>query len=264
MIAYTDVREIGVKTHGRTTNLICGGFPCQDVSLAGKRAGIAGERSGLWFEFARIIDELEPGWVIVENVPGLLSCNRGKDFAVIISWLANRGYGVAWRVLDAQYFGVPQRRRRVFIVGHFGDGRAAQVLFESTGGGGKTAQIRQTGQIVAETFTVRTGKIGGGKGYLGSTEKAMTLGGQNQWVIASGQSGAEITQNISPTLTANHEAPILAPGLRRLTPLECERLQGFPDGWTDGQSDAARYRQLGNAVAVPVVEWIAKRIISID
>ncbi|MCJ7442995.1 MAG: DNA (cytosine-5-)-methyltransferase, partial [Methanotrichaceae archaeon] len=124
---YDDVRTI---RNAEPVDLICGGFPCQDLSVAGKRAGLAGERSGLWFEFARVIDELEPKWVVIENVPGLLSSNKGRDFAVIIQWLVKRGYGVSWRILDAQYFGVPQRRRRVFIVGSFGNGRSAEVLFE--------------------------------------------------------------------------------------------------------------------------------------
>src|SRR3990167_5769396 len=90
-----DVRKVGKESHERKSiDLICGGFPCQDVSIAGKRAGLAGKRSGLWFEFARIIDELEPQWVVIENVPGLLSSNRGRDFAEIIQWLVKRGYGV--------------------------------------------------------------------------------------------------------------------------------------------------------------------------
>ena len=89
------------------------------------------KRSGLWYEFARIIDQLEPAWVVIENVPGLLSSEGGIDFAIIIQWLAKRGYGVSWRVLDSQYYGVAQRRRRVFIIGSFGNGRSAEILFES-------------------------------------------------------------------------------------------------------------------------------------
>jgi DNA (cytosine-5)-methyltransferase 1 len=349
---YNDVKEVGNATHQRgSIEIVCGGFPCQDLSIAGKRAGLAGERSGLWFEFARIIDELEPRWVVAENVPGLLSSDKGRDFAIIIRWLAERGYGVSWRVLDAQYFGVPQRRRRVFIVGSLGNGRSAEVLFEREGMFGDLEKGREEGKRVAETiaggsnkchsditsgqqdknvvpvyairraqtgsngwgidtiahtldetggdavsvtfdgrnlnlhnqsptlqskksggyslnytpmiveqnnmastpdmislrsnpaqpgivatsWTLRGGKEGGGKGYLGSVDQAMTLGGQPQWV-----------------------------GVRRLTPTECERLQGFPDGWTEGQSDSTRYRQLGNAVAVPVVEWIGRRIVEIQ
>jgi len=344
---FDDVRKIGVNTHERgSVDLICGGFPCQDVSIAGKRAGLAGERSGLWFEFARIVEELKPGWVVIENVPGLLSSNGGRDMETIVRALVEFGYGVAWRVLDAQYFGLAQRRRRVFIVASLGSGRAAEVLFEREGGAGNTPPSRETGQGTANTFTVRSGKEGGGKGYLGFEDGAMTLGGQPQWVeeakffghsdgvtlkinevanTLNGQTGSETTHMIqgvvgalcardykgignqyvdegkcvvqssarmvafgeyvddatdlvwdraqitspqnrsklqrekSPTINGSGQMHV---GVRRLTPLECERLQGFPDGWTDGQSDTQRYKQLGNAVAVPVAEWIGRRIMT--
>jgi DNA (cytosine-5)-methyltransferase 1 len=128
----SDVRLVNEKTV-QPVDLICGGFPCQDLSVAGKRAGLSGERSGLWHEFHRILAELRPGWCVIENVPGLLSSNGGRDFAVILRGLVELGYGVTWRVLDAQYFGVPQRRRRVFIVGSLGSGRSAEVLFEREG-----------------------------------------------------------------------------------------------------------------------------------
>ena len=129
---YEDVKNVR-RDNVSAVDLICGGFPCQDVSVAGKRAGLAGERSGLWFEFRRVVEELRPKWVVVENVPGLLSSNGGADFAVILRGLVECGYGVCWRILDAQYFGVAQRRRRVFIVGSLGDGRAAEILFEREG-----------------------------------------------------------------------------------------------------------------------------------
>ncbi len=264
---YNDVQEVGTATHERKSiDLICGGFPCQDLSVAGKRAGLAGERSGLWFEFARIIDELEPRWIIAENVPGLLSRNNGRDFVIIVQRLAELGYGVVWRVLDAQYFGVPQRRRRVFIVASLGNGCAAEVLFESEGMFGDTPASGEAGKEVA--YSIRANPShSGDKGD----------GGIN----------AEIVNDGEPSLTGLHEQPIisvagalhsgtpgrdasdsgnghLVNGIRRLTPTECERLQGFPDGWTDGQSDSVRYRQLGNAVAVPVVEWIGKRIMQAE
>jgi DNA (cytosine-5)-methyltransferase 1 len=115
--------------------IITGGFPCQDLSVAGKRAGLAGERSGLFWEIIRLIDDLRPKWVILENVPGLLSSNGGRDMGTVIGTLAECGYGVAYRVLDAQYFGVPQRRRRVFIVGCLGDnGRAPAEILALTEG----------------------------------------------------------------------------------------------------------------------------------
>lgn len=356
---FDDVRKIGKETHERKSiDLVCGGFPCQDISIAGKRAGLAGERSGLWFEFARVIDELEPQWVVVENVPGLLSSNGGRDFAIILGGLTGvvpsipddgwktagiaRGwkYNVVWRVLDAQYFGVPQRRRRVFIVGSFGNGRAAEVLFESESGAGNNPPIREAGKEVAYSLRANPSRSGDkGDGGINTTMVAQTLtsGGNGHRgyqdgvnmallpvVMAHGQANAEIVSDGSPSLTMNHEAPIafgwnksssqtmkvaettdalqasptsnpaiwemshaseavrengeVAPtlqarmgtggnqvpmvGVRRLMPVECERLQGFPDGWTDGQADSSRYKQLGNAVAVPVAEWIGKRIMA--
>jgi DNA (cytosine-5)-methyltransferase 1 len=156
---FKDVRGVG-KHNLPTVELICGGFPCQDVSVAGKRAGLAGERSGLWFEFHRILDELKPEWVVIENVPGLLSSQGGRDFAVILQGLVELRYGVAWRVLDAQYAGVAQRRRRVFIVGHLGDGRAAEVLFERDGSHWDTPPRRAPGQVATQALAGRLGSGG--------------------------------------------------------------------------------------------------------
>ena len=115
--------------------IITGGFPCQDLSVAGKRRGLAGERSGLFWEIARLIEETKTEWFILENVPGLLTSNKGADFGVVVGTMADIGYSLSWRVLDAQHFGVPQRRRRVFILGRrTGDGlSAAEVLFKSEG-----------------------------------------------------------------------------------------------------------------------------------
>jgi len=127
---FKDIRIVK-KRNLKPVDIITGGFPCQDLSVAGKRAGLAGKRSGLWFEFERVIDELKPGGFVIENVPGLLSSAGGRDLGTIIRDLVKRGYCVAWRVLNAQYFGVAQRRRRMFLVGYYGDGRAARILFES-------------------------------------------------------------------------------------------------------------------------------------
>ena len=131
--------------------IITGGFPCQDLSVAGKRAGLAGARSGLFWEAARIVEETQSNWFIIENVPGLLTSNSGADFGVVIGTMADLGYGVAWRVLDAQYFGVPQRRRRVFIVGKRDPNStsAGEVLFKSQGSRGRTSQKQSQQQEVA-------------------------------------------------------------------------------------------------------------------
>lgn len=132
---YPDVPNLGDFTrigaeHG-PVDLIVGGTPCQDFSVAGQRAGMAGSRGALSWEFVRLLERIQPRWVVWENVPGVLSSNGGRDFAAFIGELSRCGYGLAWRVLDARYFGVPQRRRRVFLVGYFGDWRrAVAVLFE--------------------------------------------------------------------------------------------------------------------------------------
>jgi len=142
--------------------ILTGGFPCQDLSLAGRRAGLAGARSGLFWEICRLIDELSPRWVILENVPGLLSSQGGRDMGTVIGALVERGYGISWRVLDAQHFGVPQRRRRVVIVGHLGDdGRASsKVLALAEGRAGHLEARRKTREDLA-------GSLGGGSGSRG-------------------------------------------------------------------------------------------------
>ena len=137
---FTDVKEVTGKDFinagfDPSRGIITGGFPCQDLSVAGKRAGLAGERSGLFWEIRRLVEETQTEWFVLENVPGLLSSNGGKDFGIVLREMANLGYSVGWRVLDAQYFGVPQRRRRVFIVGSRSGGgrRINEVLFEREG-----------------------------------------------------------------------------------------------------------------------------------
>lgn len=291
-----DVRNVRKETV-EPVDLICGGFPCQDVSIAGKRKGLAGERSGLWFEFARVIDELEPKWVVIENVPGLLSSNGGRDFATIIQWLAKRGYGVAWRVLDAQYFGVPQRRRRVFIIGSFGSSCSSKVLFEQeslrryteTRKKAQEKTTRVAGTLAASgaglnrprgnanevdflvPFSTRSfGAYAEGLGTLRAS--GADAGGGSEILLVFGNGNSQqidvtscLTTNVrmdfdSETFVVDNEIK----GVRRLTPVECERLQGFPDGWTENQPDTTRYKQLGNAVAVPVAYWIGKRIVEVD
>jgi len=153
--------------------IITGGFPCQDLSVAGKRRGLAGERSGLFWEIARLIEETKTEWFILENVPGLLTSNKGRDFGVVIGTMADIGYSLAWRVLDAQYFGVPQRRRRVFIVGRrTGDGLSpAEVLFKSEGLRRNTTQSKPQGQDTATS----TARSFGQSSFAGYTEGPATL-----------------------------------------------------------------------------------------
>ena len=141
--------------------IIAGGFPCQDLSVAGKRAGLAGERSGLFWEIARIVDETQSEYFLIENVPGLLSSNKGRDFGIVIGTMADLGYSVSWRIIDAQYLGVPQRRRRVFIVGRRSGGLGpAEVLFKPEGLRRDPSQSKQARQEV-------TGSVGEGFGQTG-------------------------------------------------------------------------------------------------
>jgi DNA (cytosine-5)-methyltransferase 1 len=142
--------------------IITGGFPCQDLSVAGRRAGLEGSRSGLFWEICRILDETRAQNFILENVPGLLSSNGGRDMAVVLEALVQRGYSIAWRVLDAQYFGVPQRRRRVFIVGNLGNtGRSPEeILSIKQGRAGYLAQSIAQGKNTSRKTTGSTAEIG--------------------------------------------------------------------------------------------------------
>ena len=196
--------------------IITGGFPCQDLSVAGKRAGLAGQRSGLYWEIIRLVDELSPKYLVLENVPGLLSSNDGRDMGIVIGALTDRGYGVSWRVLDAQYFGVAQRRRRVFIVGCAGNNGAAsaEILALSESLRGDTPKSKPTRKDPATDaragapflLTMREGKPGGGKGPLISTDQSLTLATGNGQVLfdpnnvkvgpltATGMAGAKGTE----------------------------------------------------------------------
>ena len=156
--------------------IITGGFPCQDLSVAGKRAGLAGARSGLFWEIARIVEETQTEYAILENVPGLLSSNNGADFAVVLGTMADLGYSVAWRVLDAQYFGVPQRRRRVFIVGRRSSDSSspAEILFKSEGLRRDSSTSQQAGQDSATTSARSFGQTGFAKYSEGVTTLTAT------------------------------------------------------------------------------------------
>jgi len=309
VLDYGDVRNVTKKTT-KPVDLVCGGFPCQDLSVAGKRAGLAGEQSGLWNEFHRIIAELRPRWVVIENVPGLLSSNKGRDMGTILGALAKLRYGYAYRVLDAQFFGVAQRRRRVFIVANSTDWHyPAKVLFESESCERHTPPSRKTEEEPAGTIGAQLAKRGGDLDNHGAYI-SMALSTTNQRLDAESQSfvygfmprltNMTVHKEIAPTMhpgSGGSSSPAIAftaeqtpktgieicpalqtysarkpgvtgfsVGVRRLTPVECERLQGFPDGWTDvdDMSDTQRYRQLGNAVCVNVAEWIGNAIMSIE
>jgi DNA (cytosine-5)-methyltransferase 1 len=265
---YDDVTKVKGADLERV-DLICGGFPCQDLPVAGRRAGLAGERSGLFFEFMRVADECAPEWLLIENVPGLLSSNRGRDMGTVVGTLGDMGYGWAYRVVDAQWFGVAQRRRRLYLLAHRGVGGAAacaEVLSFGEGSPWDPAPSRQTGKIAAGELARSLGSVGGGDDY-GANKGTLVAGALTPWDAESkrirGAKQVEWQEDIAYSL--NNPGARRGMTIRRLMPIECERLQGFPDGWTavgvDGpQSDGARYRQLGNAVCVNVAEWIGRRI----
>lgn len=400
------------KIHGdkiEPVDCITFGSPCQDLSIAGRRAGLAGERSGLFIEAVRIIKEMRsstnglyPTFAVWENVPGAFSSNGGEDFRAVLEelarveqpdvsiprpsgrggrWskagaIAGNGWSLAWRQLDAQYWGVLQRRKRIALVVDFGGQRAAEILFERTGVSGNPDESIKAWEAApgssqaspygrdrgGESYTlkIRSGCSGGGKGALVQTEKSATISTLQdqtlfQPVVYDARGNGD--GKIAPTITGDHENRITdytaiaierqtfseqsfssykesgkcstlkakagnigngsecliaektsvavdvyngavtgdktatltckndgsSSGLlvaektirwivRRLTPVECERLQGFPDGWTDiGEwvdskgkkhkyADSPRYKALGNSIALPQWFWIAQKM----
>ena len=320
-------------------DLVVGGSPCQSFSVAGKREGLKGA-SGLMFEYIRCVQELRPRWLLWENVPGALTSEDGGAFGQLLSEMDELGYSLAWRVLDAQFFGVAQRRRRLFLVGHLGAESPAEVLFEPGCLSGNPQSSREKRKELArragrsaacagfkysaaprantigyaeeQTTFVCTGgtypineqvatrhkKLGRGTalGIGADGDPAFTLLANHPHMVAAG-SGSEpiamgdlnahtaICRNVCPTLKCGGDGAMVASEtadkimeanpmlVRRLTPLECERLQGFPDGHTligwkgkpaDDCPDGPRYKAIGNSMAVPVMRWIGRRIAAVD
>lgn len=251
-----------------SVDILVGGTPCQSFSIAGLRGGLTDGRGNLALVYCKILQRLRPRWFVWENVPGVLSSNGGRDFGSILGAMAELGYGFAWRVLDAQYFGVPQRRRRVFVVGHSGDWRrAAEVLFEPGCLCGDSQKGRKKRKDIAGTIASRT-SAGGGLG----TDFDLDGGIQVVGALAcnTGPNGHDAGNfACNQSVDSGHVIPQKnGLGVRRLTPVECERLQGFPDNWTlvphgpkqKPASDGPRYKAIGNSMAVPVMNWIGQRI----
>lgn len=341
-------------------DLLCGGTPCQSFSVAGLRKGFDDDRGNLTLEFVRLVDRTKPRWVVWENVPGVLSIDGGRAFGSLLGGLGQCGYGVAYRVLDAQYFGVPQRRRRVFVVGYLGDWRpAAAVLFERESLRGDITPRREAREGIASytkgcfgsydegvgTLRAHGGDIGGGSetlavqtfdrqssGEYGTAPVASTVSARDykspsdlisygipgNWIGRAPENGGNAVEpmhDVAPCLTKADRHGVAQPigwseeltastdlagtlqrggnggrhdgvmttdmQVRRLTPRECERLQGFPDDytlipiskqkWADKNpagvkyaADGSRYKAIGNSMAVPVMRWIGERIEMID
>lgn len=359
-----DVSKVDWSEYEGAVDLVVGGSPCQSFSIAGDRTGLEGA-SGLMWEWCRCVREVRPRWVVWENVPGCLSSGPkgtyGEDFRCLLRELDDMRFSVAWRVLDSQFFGVAQRRRRVFLCGASQDalGDAADVcaglvLLEPGGlrrnrpKGGEAREaiasrawgraegegrhlMTQFGDELAGTLTVdwhapavafvqntrdevrmfggdgslvgavcsepgakqqcyvlktrcgsdtyvkRDGTVGtAGKGALVGEEVAFTVAAtQDQTLAVLGQTTARgaVDHDLCGTLNTMHEQPVVVrdPVIRRLTPVECERLQGFPDGWTDvpyrgreHPADGPRYKAIGNSMTTDVMRWIGERIGYVD
>lgn len=324
---YPDVENVGDVTkhdwsqYRGQVDVLIGGFPCQAFSVAGLRNSLEDDRGNLSLEFCRILDDIEPRYTVAENVPGWLTTSDnafgcflgavvGADAALVPAkgqrW-SNAGMVVgtkraaAWRVLDAQYFGVAQRRRRVFVVICPRDGaNPAAVLFERESLCGNPPPRREAGQSVAGTLKGGSeergypyGRLQGcsgqdvnnGCGHLvvgtlaasgaGSARPAGNANEADMLVFdpkASASHGMVPNENIAPGLHGQHSPAVLRERstVRRLLPVECERLQAFPDGSTDipykgrPASDSARYKALGNSMCVNVIRWIGQRIAAVD
>ena len=279
---------------GTTVDVLVGGTPCQSFSVAGLRKGLDDPRGSLMLVYLAIARRYRPRWVVWENVPGVLSADGGRAFGSLLGGLAELGYGFAYRVLDAQYFGVAQRRKRVFVVGCLGDWRrAAAVLFERESLSGHPAPRREAGQ--GTTYSTAPSLTGSGRGVARAGVPGQIGGvfdGPTHSLRADGFDASEDgTGRGCPLVPVAHAfdarqsdviqygdqtGPLDTDGssigvmthmaVRRLTARECERLQGFPDDYTavpyrgKPAADGPRYKALGNSMAVPVMAWIGKRI----
>jgi len=229
------------------SSIWCGGFPCQDVSVARGskgREGLAGKNSGLFYSFLKLIQQKLPETLLLENVVGLLSSHNGQDFRVVIEELTKLGYSVAWRIMNSRYFGSPQSRPRVFIcASRKSPDFPIKILYEDRAG--QRPAAARKGFLEADRC-----------GVSGATVAKVAY-------CLAATSGRHTGTDWSRTYVSYDDA------VRRLTPSECEGLQGFPAGWTDVakrggvaplDEDSPRYKALGNAVCVPVAKWIAKRL----
>lgn len=280
----------GVKNYGDITKInaeelpnfdcLVGGFPCQAFSIAGKRGGFNDTRGTLFFDLARILREKQPRYFVFENVKGLLSHDKGNTFRTIIATINELGYDCQWQVLNSKNFGVPQNRERIFIVGHL-RGTARPKVFPITGQSNENTTIGKS----TETSVARALTAGGNSGGNHSGMTIIQQFGENRYsdispTLRTPTGGNRLPMISNPkmnnykgssehsvaiTATSYKEPPVVNQ-IRRLTPLECERLQAFPDNWTnlaaDGTeiSDTQRYKMCGNAVTTNVVQAVFEKI----
>lgn len=253
-------------------DVLVGGTPCQSFSVAGLRKGLDDDRGNLSLEFSRLAKRLQPKWIVWENVPGVLSSNGGRDFGSILGAMAELGYGVCYRVLDAQYIrtqrfprAVPQRRRRVFVVGYLGDWRpAAATLLE------RESLSRNDPPSRAKKEEANTEYSGECFSFSGQSLTAYDVGNPSP-TLDTGCS--HFNRGVHIAYSPDVCERIGRVGVRRLSVVECERLQGFPDNYTSvpwRNKDASkcpeshRYEAIGNSMAVNVMDFIGQRIKSVQ
>lgn len=253
----TDIRELSYE-EVPASDIWAAGFPCQDLSLArmGKRSGLRGPQSGLFHEFIRLVRRGMPKTIVLENVHGLLTSHRGRDFAVVLKELDELGYGVAWRVLNSKDFGVPQQRRRVYVVACYRDLRsAAEILFEPQCGDWNPAPRRSDGAKSPSLFQT----------IIGNSSKGPLVKSIAHCIYA------ESARHTGTDWSRNY---VWYPDgrVRRFTANEVERVQGFPADWTlpkhvkglgQDKIDSLRYHAVGNAVTPQVAEWLGRRLVKV-
>ena len=300
-VGYSEIDKYAIKVYERNFNghknygdctaidaqqlpdfdLLVGGFPCQAFSIAGKRYGFQDTRGTLFFDIGRILANKRPRHLVLENVKGLLSHDNGKTFQTIIGVLTDLGYTVEWQVLNSKDFGVPQNRERVIIVGHLGAECSGQVFPI----GGQSNEYTTLGKS-AEATVARTLTAGG---HSGGNHSGMTiLAKSRRSIVVKGMLNSEKWQKFNESSRRVYDTDGIAPTIptvaggghtpkidtdariRRLTPTECERLQGFPDDWTKyGEdehgmrvdiSDTQRYKMCGNAVTTNVIQAVMEQL----
>ncbi|KKN69641.1 hypothetical protein LCGC14_0439440 [marine sediment metagenome] len=284
--------------------LLVGGFPCQSFSIAGKRKGFEDTRGTLFYDIARILKVKRPKHLLLENVKGLLSHDRGRTFATILTTLSELGYVIQWMVLNSKFFGVPQNRERVFIIGSLRGEPIPEILplresnpevvpqseISNTLISGYHKLARGTTMINMQKPELGPGQIKkiqvdvSGKGYKSQQDRiyltdgvmgtlpnsnpdnklniiAHSLYPRSSKTKQGGTGHLTKKDGTSYSLdTGNMQGIQEGMKIRRLTPIECERLQGFPDNWTEGFSDTQRYKMMGNAVTVNVIKAIVEKL----
>ena len=255
---YKDVREIN-PGELEDFDCLCAGFPCQAFSIAGKRRGFDDTRGTLFFEILRIAREKQPSILFLENVKGLLSHDKGETFRTIIESMDELGYDVEWQVLDSANW-VPQHRERIFIIGHLRGKSRSQVFSpHDTFQDQDDRNTNKSQESNSATLTTKQDRYPNA-GFIVepvSTLNKDTYRGNGRRMKSDNEDSFTIT-------TLDRHGIRLDGKYRFFTPLECERLQGFPDGWTEGVSDVQRFKQMGNAVTAPVVEYVAQFLTTND